>query len=76
VSEDFTNSLAFIIGAVSSLSDFLEDDILDLGQALSVNSNGCAFEAPGLQDGCDEIVLFVDWGDGIAVSIEVDEGLL
>lgn len=37
--ENLADSLALVISTVCSLSDFLEDDVLDLGEALSVHSD-------------------------------------
>jgi len=71
--ENLADGLAFIISSVSSLSDLLEDDILDLGETGSVNSDSGALESPNLEDALNEVALLVDGGDGVAVSVEAAE---
>ena len=74
--EDFADGFAFVVGAMSSLSDLLEDGVLDLGQALSIDCHCSAFEAPRLQDHLNEVILFIDGRNSVAVSVVADESLL
>lgn len=74
--KDFANRLALVVGAMCSLSYLLEDDILDLTKTLRVYSDSSALQAPYLQDGCNEVILFVDGSYGVAVGVEVNEGRL
>ena len=74
--ENFADGFAFIIGAMRALSDFLEDDVFDLGETLWVDCHCGAFEAPRLQDNLNKVVLLVDWRHCIAVSVVADESFL
>jgi len=73
--EDLANGLALVIGSVSSLSDLLEDDVLDLSETGSVDSDSGALKTPNLKDRLDEVALLVDGGDSVAVSVEAAEGI-
>ena len=75
MSEDLAHGLALIIGTVSSLTNFLENDVLDLCETASVHGHSGTLQAPNLKDASDEVVLLVDGGDGVAVSVEADESL-
>ena len=73
--EDLADGFALIVGAVSSLSDLLEDDVFDLGETLCADGHCRALKTPRLQNSRDEVVLLVDWGDSVAVSVVADETL-
>lgn len=74
--EDLADGLSLVISAVCSLSNLLEDNIFDLGETLGVDGHSSAFKTPRLQDDGDEVVLLVDWGDGVTISVVAAEVLL
>ena len=71
--KDFADGFAFVIGAMSALSDLFEDGVLQNGQALRINCHCGTLEAPRLQNHLNEVVLLVNGRHSIAVSVVANE---
>ena len=76
MAEDLADNLALIVSTVRSLSCLVENDVFDLAEALRTHRNGCSLKTPSLQNREDEIVLLVDGGYGVDISVVANESIL
>lgn len=72
--ENATNSLTFIVSAVSSLSNFLKDDVLKLSKSAGGNISNVGVETPGLEDNVDEVAFLLLRQDAVEVSVVINKG--
>ena len=59
--EDLFHCLALVIISVSALTNLLENDGFNLGNAFSRDIDLASAETPGLQDSFDKVVVLLSW---------------
>ena len=76
MSEDLPDSFSFIISSMSSLSDLLKNNVLELSQSSFRDKSFIRVKAPGLEDKINEIIVLFGRQARVNVSIVLDPSSL